>query len=233
MTTEIAARYTARTNSHGEYRYPKPEPRIYLPRRKRVEVVDPAPADQVAHYHEIARRLGRGHVAKLVAADRVAPLALEKLPEPAPVSESIWVKASKIARPERRQPHPSDAEIYAKPIIIPSKWIVEYRQTLAQMPTKVRACDVIKAASDYYGLPAYEIIGKCRTKTVALSRQIAIYVFHKASGRSLPETSRSFGGRDHSTILHSVRKVTRLLGEGKITIPEPLLRFLPGGETPP
>lgn len=56
-----------------------------------------------------------------------------------------------------------------------------------------------------------DMIGHVRTAKLALPRQIAFFISKKITGRSLPELGRRFGGRDHTTVLHSVRKIERLI----------------------
>jgi chromosomal replication initiator protein len=51
-----------------------------------------------------------------------------------------------------------------------------------------------------------------RLKTVVIPRQIAIYLCRELTKASFPEIGDKFGGKDHSTIIHSVKKIDRLLG---------------------
>lgn len=56
-----------------------------------------------------------------------------------------------------------------------------------------------------------DLIGQRRTANVVLPRQIAMYLCKTLTPRSLPDIGRRFGGRDHTTVLHAVRKVTALI----------------------
>mgnify|MGYP001317678911 FL=1 len=56
------------------------------------------------------------------------------------------------------------------------------------------------------------MIGPKRVRTVARPRQIAMYLAKQMTSRSLPEIGRRFGGRDHTTIMHGVRKIEELRG---------------------
>jgi hypothetical protein len=58
-----------------------------------------------------------------------------------------------------------------------------------------------------------ELRSQRRTKTVVRARQIAMYLAKTETGQSLPELGRRFGGRDHTTILHGVRKIEGLIGK--------------------
>ncbi|MFV2092005.1 MAG: helix-turn-helix domain-containing protein, partial [Hyphomicrobiales bacterium] len=53
--------------------------------------------------------------------------------------------------------------------------------------------------------------------TVVYPRQVGMYLAKTLTSRSLPEIGRKFGGRDHTTVLHAVRKIERLLGEDPTT----------------
>jgi chromosomal replication initiator protein len=54
------------------------------------------------------------------------------------------------------------------------------------------------------------MISARRARAVARPRQIAMYLAKRLTTRSLPEIGRKFGGRDHSTVIHAVRKITEL-----------------------
>ena len=67
-----------------------------------------------------------------------------------------------------------------------------------------------KFVSDYYHLKLVELKSRNNAKSVALPRQIAMYLCKKLTNASLPQIGRSFGGKHHSTVIHSVRKVEDL-----------------------
>jgi chromosomal replication initiator protein len=54
------------------------------------------------------------------------------------------------------------------------------------------------------------MIGPKRMRTIARPRQIAMYLAKNMTTRSLPEIGRRFGGRDHTTIMHGIRKIEEL-----------------------
>jgi chromosomal replication initiator protein len=64
--------------------------------------------------------------------------------------------------------------------------------------------------SDYYQLKIGELKSKNNSKSVALPRQIAMYLCKNLTHASLPEIGRSFGGKHHSTVIHSIKKVEDL-----------------------
>ena len=59
----------------------------------------------------------------------------------------------------------------------------------------------------FRSLRASELKSKNNSKSIALPRQIAMYLCKSLTPASLPEIGRSFGGKHHSTVIHSIRKV--------------------------
>jgi chromosomal replication initiator protein len=67
-----------------------------------------------------------------------------------------------------------------------------------------------KFVAEYYQLKLTELKSKNNSKSVALPRQVAMYLCKALTSSSLPEIGRSFGGKHHSTVIHSIRKVEEL-----------------------
>jgi chromosomal replication initiator protein len=67
-----------------------------------------------------------------------------------------------------------------------------------------------KYVSDYYQLKVVELKSRNNSKSVAMPRQIAMYLCKSLTHASLPEIGRSFGGKHHSTVIHSIKKVDEL-----------------------
>jgi len=64
-----------------------------------------------------------------------------------------------------------------------------------------------KFVADYFQLRSNELKSRNNSKSVAMPRQIAMYLCKSLTHASLPEIGRSFGGKHHSTVIHSIRKV--------------------------
>ena len=64
-----------------------------------------------------------------------------------------------------------------------------------------------KFVADYYNLKLVELKSRNNSKSVAMPRQVAMYLCKSLTRASLPEIGRSFGGKHHSTVIHSIRKV--------------------------
>ncbi len=75
----------------------------------------------------------------------------------------------------------------------------------------VEAEDVIEAVSKIYNIPVREIKGKKRKREIVEARQVAMYLMRYELGMSLKAIGHSLGGRDHSTVIHSIEKVERLV----------------------
>jgi chromosomal replication initiator protein len=67
-----------------------------------------------------------------------------------------------------------------------------------------------KFVSDYYQLKLVELKSRNNSKSIAMPRQIAMYLCKSLTNASLPEIGKSFGGKHHSTVIHSIRKIEDL-----------------------
>jgi chromosomal replication initiator protein len=79
---------------------------------------------------------------------------------------------------------------------------------------KVITIDQIqRKVSEFFGVKFSDFKAKNRTRAVAFPRQIAMYLSRQLTHTSLAEIGRAFGGKDHTTVLHAVDKVQKLLEE--------------------
>ncbi len=76
---------------------------------------------------------------------------------------------------------------------------------------KVKIEDIQKLVASHFNVSRGDILSARRTASVVRPRQIAMYLSNLLTPRSLPEIGRRFGGRDHTTVLHAVRKITGLV----------------------
>ncbi len=67
--------------------------------------------------------------------------------------------------------------------------------------------NIQKTVADYYNIKLSEMHSKNRPAHIALPRQIAMYLAKELTQQSLPEIGKNFGGRDHTTVMHAVRKI--------------------------
>ena len=77
---------------------------------------------------------------------------------------------------------------------------------------KVTIEEIQRKVAEHYNIRLSDMIGPKRVRTIARPRQVAMYLSKHMTTRSLPEIGRRFGGRDHTTIMHGIRKVEELKG---------------------
>jgi chromosomal replication initiator protein len=79
-------------------------------------------------------------------------------------------------------------------------------------PKRVRIEDIQRIVARQYNVSRADLLSSRRTANVVRPRQVAMYLAKVLTLRSLPEIGRRFGGRDHTTVLHAVRKIEALSG---------------------
>jgi chromosomal replication initiator protein len=77
-------------------------------------------------------------------------------------------------------------------------------------PKRVKIEDIQKRVAIHYNVSRADLLSSRRTAAVVMPRQIAMFLAKSLTLRSLPEIGRRFGGRDHTTVLHAVRKIDKL-----------------------
>ena len=70
--------------------------------------------------------------------------------------------------------------------------------------------EIQKRVSDYYNIRVAEMSSARRAQMVARPRQVAMYLAKQLTSRSLPEIGRKFGNRDHTTVMHAIKKIDQL-----------------------
>lgn len=98
------------------------------------------------------------------------------------------------------------------PVTIPSAEVTLRDLIGTREPRRVRIEDIQKVVSRHFNVSKADLLSSRRTRTIVRPRQIAMYLSKAMTPRSLPEIGRRFGGRDHTTVLHAVRKIEELMG---------------------
>ncbi len=94
-------------------------------------------------------------------------------------------------------------------------------------PRRVRIEDIQRIVARHYNVSRQELVSNRRTRVIVKPRQIAMYLAKTLTPRSFPEIGRRFGGRDHTTVLHAVRKIEELIsGDTKLSHEIELLKRL-------
>lgn len=78
-----------------------------------------------------------------------------------------------------------------------------------------RIRDVIWASSEVFSVPYNFILAERRSKKIVLARHMAMYVAYQITFSSTTMIGRAFGNRDHTTVLHAIKKVNALVAEGR------------------
>jgi chromosomal replication initiator protein len=81
-------------------------------------------------------------------------------------------------------------------------------QTRTVMSTE----SIQREVANFFGIKIQDLKSEKKMKTIALPRQIAMYLTRKYTGASFPEIGEKFGGKDHSTVIHAVRKIEAMVG---------------------
>jgi len=88
------------------------------------------------------------------------------------------------------------------------------QQTLKYMGAasdrRISIDSIIRAVADKFGLSPSQLKMKSNTRQIAFPRQIAMYLCKELTRASLPEIGRAFGGKHHTTVLHSIQKIEDL-----------------------
>lgn len=82
---------------------------------------------------------------------------------------------------------------------------------LVARPTGIKL--IVLVTARYFQVSTSEILGRQRTVRLVRPRHVAMYLAKRLAGRSLPDIGRHMENRDHTTIMHGIRKIERLLAE--------------------
>ena len=87
------------------------------------------------------------------------------------------------------------------------------RDLLRASERRVTIDEIQRRVAEYFNVKMGDMLSARRARSVARPRQIAMYLSKQLTTRSLPEIGRKFGGRDHTTVIHAVRKIDQLRAE--------------------
>ena len=153
-------------------------------------------ADMIAAARAVNRRLWKAHVPAIITTPRIE----------APRIERIWTSY--------QQAHVS--------AYLTNKALREYDQETLESgqlkhedrDTRLWVSQIIIECSRHFGVSVLDIKSRRRTRNIVLPRQVAMYMAKMMTGRSLPQVGNMLGGRDHTTVLHAVRKISALIDCG-------------------
>ena len=187
--------------------------------RKVVISADRGPQDLAGLQDRILSRLAGGLVADIDAADyelrlNVLHAKLAMLPEVACPTDVLEFLARKITS-NVRELEGALTRVAAYATL--TNKAITLETTRAVLADQLRAHDrritideIQRKTADYYGLKLADLLSPRRAREVARPRQVAMYLAKKLTPRSLPEIGRRFGGRDHTTVMHGVKRIEEL-----------------------
>ena len=89
------------------------------------------------------------------------------------------------------------------------------KDLLSNMKAIISIEDIQKLVVSYYNLPMADFLSSRRSRHIARPRQVAMYLAKKLTTKSLPEIGRKFTGRDHTTVIHAIKKIEELMAADK------------------
>ena len=84
------------------------------------------------------------------------------------------------------------------------------KDLLAIQARQVSVDNIQKIVAEYYNIKLSDLLSKRRSRSIARPRQMSMFLAKELTNHSLPEIGESFGGRDHTTVLHACRKIKEL-----------------------
>jgi hypothetical protein len=93
----------------------------------------------------------------------------------------------------------------------PMRWVESEPVGMPPEPAPVTVIEIANCVAREYRVRFFDMKSPRRTANVVLPRQVAMYLAKRLTLKSLPQIALIFGGRDHTTVLHAVRKIESLL----------------------
>jgi chromosomal replication initiator protein len=180
---------------------------------------DKSPSDLSGLEERVRTRLGCGMVADLHATTyelRISILeakaARAGVPVPARVLEFLAHKITTNVRElegalNRLIAH---ANLFSRPVTLEATQEVLH-DVLKAHDRRVTIEEIQKRVAEHWNIKLSDMSSARRARAVARPRQVAMYLAKQLTSRSLPEIGRKFGGRDHTTVMHAVARVTELI----------------------
>ena len=192
---------------------------------------DRSPQNLEGIQDRILSRMAWGLVADINAADyelrlnilhaKVAALVDQLGPNAAVPAEVIEFLARKITSNVRELEGALNRVVAYARLVGKAVTLDFTRETLADLlrshEKKVTIDDIQRRVADYYQIKLNDLLSPRRAREVARPRQVAMYLAKRLTPRSLPEIGRRFGGRDHTTVMHAVKRIDELrLGDREL-----------------
>ncbi|MDD2680432.1 MAG: chromosomal replication initiator protein DnaA [Candidatus Omnitrophica bacterium] len=201
---------------------------------KQIILSSDRPPKEIADLQDrLVSRFGWGLTTDIQPPDletRVAILKKKIEREPVAVSDEVIFFIAQLIKTNIRELEGALVRIMAyslmeeKPITL--DLTKEVLKDLLREPKKLITVDFIqRCVAEEFGISLGELKTKRRNKTVVLPRQVAMYLSRELTDLSLPEIGQFFGGKDHTTVLHSYNKIKEGVGSN-ITLQEKIERII-------
>jgi len=188
--------------------------------KRLVITADRSPQNLEGIQERILSRMAWGLVADINPADyelrlNILHAKLAAMPQNVPVpSEVIEFLARKITA-NVRELEGALNRVVAYAALVNAPVTLDFtRETLADLlrahERKLTIDEIQRKVAEYYALKMSDLLSARRAREVARPRQVAMYLAKKLTPRSLPEIGRRFGGRDHTTVMHAVKRIEEL-----------------------
>ncbi len=190
-------------------------------KRQIVISADKSPSDLEGIQERMRSRLGWGLVADIHPTTYELRLGiLESKSENLPVSipkEILELLAHKITSNIRELEGALNRIVAHATLVGRAVTINTAQEVLADLlrahEKYITIIDIQKHVAEHYNVRVSDMSSTKRLRVVARPRQVAMYLCKKLTSKSLPEIGRNFGGRDHTTVMHAVKKVDELKGQ--------------------
>lgn len=189
-------------------------------KRQIIISADKSPSDLEGIQERVRSRLGWGLVADIHPTTFELRLGIlqakvEKISTPVP-QDVIEFLAHKITS-NIRELEGALNRIVAHATLIGRSITLESTQEVLQdllrsSARQIAIADIQRYVAEHFNIRVSDLSSNKRLRIVARPRQIAMYLSKKLTSKSLPEIGRKFGGRDHTTVMHAIKKVEELMG---------------------
>lgn len=106
------------------------------------------------------------------------------------------------------------SSLHEKPISLQSAQSI--LKNMVKESMKIISVEMVqKSVAEFYKIPLAELRAKKRNKNIVLPRQVAMYLLRQLTCMSLPEIGNAFGGKDHTTVMHSCKKIEKEILENR------------------
>lgn len=188
--------------------------------RKQIIICSDRPPKEIAHLEDrLVSRFNWGLIADIQPSDyetRVAILHKKLELESVQVPEEVVTFIASEIKTNIRELEGALLRVVASSVLEEKPVSLGLAKTvlkdMVKETVKTISVDMVqRQVSEFFNLSLYELKNKSRHQNLIVPRQVAMYLARKLTKHSLPEIGAAFGGKDHTTILHAVKKVEEVL----------------------